>query len=281
MNSLDNAPVPPATESGEINARVRELLAPSHQAIDALSDELVQWLQWQAAKVSTEFGGNESARIADLLAENQQLLQLNAELESRLQDSSAPKEIQDLQKLYEMSCDEIRELKSQLEEISTAAAAEPNAAEDDVLDWEAAKRRMMAELEMEDGLTEPDLGKIDRIVAQTDQLVAEKDGEIERLRNQLEMTGGGKVIESLLEDCDVVRQERERLSKLQTEWEEKLRAAEIDISIERAKISREIAAQQEQLRNLEDKARAQTSADSEDSAPTRGRWLARLGLGEE
>jgi hypothetical protein len=281
MNSLDNAPVPPATESGEINARVRELLAPSHQAIDALSDELVQWLQWQAAKVSTEFGGNESARIADLLAENQQLLQLNAKLESRLQDSSAPKEIQDLQKLYEMSCDEIRELKSQLEEISTAAAAEPNAAEDDVLDWEAAKRRMMAELEMEDGLTEPDLGKIDRIVAQTDQLVAEKDGEIGRLRNQLEMTGGGKVIESLLEDCDVVRQERERLSKLQTEWEEKLRAAEIEISIERAKISREIAAQQEQLRNLEDMARAQTSADSEDSAPTRGRWLARLGLGEE
>jgi hypothetical protein len=277
MNSLDAARRPPAApQPAEFDARVGELLAPAHQALQDLQAQIVRCLERQTRPATS---GGESAQISDLLAQNQQLMAENAQLESLIQNSSAPKNANELQQLYEMSCEEIRGLKRQLEQSATASS--DSDIEDDVLDWEAAKRRIFAQSEKDESVTESDRGRVDQVIAETDQIVAEKDAEIERLRTHLEITGGDKAIEALLDDNEIIAQERKQLSQLQAEWEDKLRVAEIEISIERAKISREKADQQEQLRNLEDMARAQDSGNSMESQPTRGRWRARLGLADD
>ena len=83
----------------------------------------------------------------------------------------------------------------------------------------------------------------------------------------------------------VFLQERAKLAELQDQWKSKLRQAEIDISVERAKITRDRAEIEDKLAAYE-KERSKHAADggSPDGPnggakkPTRGRWLARLGL---
>ena len=91
-----------------------------------------------------------------------------------------------------------------------------------------------------------------------------------------------------LVDCDeLVQQERENLRRMQEEWREKLRRAEIEISVERAKIARERVELEEKLRSLE-AARANDPPPSADAlgadkgkSRSRGRWLTRLGLQDD
>ncbi|HEV3024384.1 MAG TPA: hypothetical protein VGX76_18035, partial [Pirellulales bacterium] len=80
-----------------------------------------------------------------------------------------------------------------------------------------------------------------------------------------------------------VRTERERLRQLQLEWEEKLRQAEVDLSVERAKMARERAEIEEIQRRFNE---TQSQNDEQpigakDKKPQRGRWLARLGLKDD
>jgi len=69
---------------------------------------------------------------------------------------------------------------------------------------------------------------------------------------------------------------------LQTEWEGKMRTAEVEISVERAKLARERSDLEEKLRVLEERSAtmgAQTpAANAAAKEPKRGRWLERLGL---
>jgi hypothetical protein len=98
------------------------------------------------------------------------------------------------------------------------------------------------------------------------------------------MAVGAAALSGLLDSDEIIRQQRERLAELQAEWEEKMRRAEIDISMERAKLARERAELEEGRRSLEDQLQIQrpANADSSDStnpaSPPRGRWLSRLGL---
>ena len=88
--------------------------------------------------------------------------------------------------------------------------------------------------------------------------------------------------EEVLSADELVAAERERLAKLQTEWEEKLRAAELEFSVERAKLAREQAALKERLFQLQ-KLEAQgagLAAEGGDMKPRR-RWLDALGLGDD
>jgi hypothetical protein len=91
---------------------------------------------------------------------------------------------------------------------------------------------------------------------------------------------GAAAIGSIVDSDAIVREERENLRRLQSEWQEKLRKAEVEISIERAKLARQHA-------ELEEKLRAQGATPSKPDAPgsaaakpdkSSGRWLARLGL---
>ncbi|WP_410965960.1 hypothetical protein, partial [Salmonella sp. SAL4438] len=76
----------------------------------------------------------------------------------------------------------------------------------------------------------------------------------------------------------LIRQERERLQQAQEEWREKLRQAEVEISVERARIARERAEFEEKLRAIEAERSQVQTGGSKQGKPARGRWLERLGL---
>ena len=213
----------------------------------------------------------------------------------------------DMKRRYELAMEDLRdqkkrvaELEKQLAEAPRSSAPAAVAAGGEKLDWEAQKRRMLAALEAdaddadEDEERQAERLKIQEVIAQTEAALAAKDAEIEELRQLLEaqsgsignMAVGAAAFADILSKDEVVQTERERLQQLQQEWEEKLREAEIDLSVQRAKIARERAEIEERQRMLEEqKARHVEAADAGDGnktgKPPRGRWLARLGLKEE
>ncbi len=131
-------------------------------------------------------------------------------------------------------------------------------------DWESEKRRILAGLEP-DGeqnacTADQERLKLDDLVRRTDELVAEKNQEIEHLRRLLQsqgenagsVAGGAAAGQQLLDQDAVIRQERESLAQLQQQWREKLAQAEIEVSLERAKIARKHAEIDEKLRHVGD-----------------------------
>jgi hypothetical protein len=92
-------------------------------------------------------------------------------------------------------------------------------------------------------------------------------------------------VASALDQDAVIREERDKLAQLQEEWRKKLRQAEIDISVERARITRDRAEIEDKLAAFEKERANQVSEGDSNGAPaaaskkpTRGRWLTRLGL---
>ena len=126
---------------------------------------------------------------------------------------------------------------------------------------------------------------IENTIELTDRVVAEKDAEIDELRRQLESgsTSGSSsaaAVAELLDGDEIIRAEREKLAQAQAEWRERIGKAEIDISMERAKIARERMELEEKMRHYQDD-RPEESADTtaeKSGKPVRGRWLTRLGL---
>jgi hypothetical protein len=93
------------------------------------------------------------------------------------------------------------------------------------------------------------------------------------------VTLGAAAIADLMDSDELVREERARLQALQLEWEEKFRKAEVELSLERAKISRErreLAGRQSQLEHELELLRLKALQASEKDAPRK--WLSQLGL---
>lgn len=215
-------------------------------------------------------------------------------------------QLHETERRYELAMEEIHQQRariSQLEQELVDAKQHPAKddkkplAADNSMDWESQKRRMLATLEDLDANDPAAASKrtsVNDLVRRTDLIVAERDREIAELRAHLEQQSanlgnvavGAAAIAHMLDSDDFIRQERENLQELQREWQEKLRQAEVDLSLERAKIARERVAIEEKLVTLE-KAQAQSASDAPgssstaDNKPVRGRWLARLGLKEE
>ena len=188
------------------------------------------------------------------------------------------------------------ELERQVSRQQTAAATAESPIHACIEDWESEKRRILAELESDadanDAAAIAARLKVEEIVRRTDRVVAEKNREIEELRHLLQsqsnslgsMAVGAAALEPLLDQDAFVREERENLRRLQEQWREKLRQAEIDLSVERAKIARQQVEVGEKLRLIESRSQPGDSADDAlcpTGRPVRGRWLARLGLVEE
>jgi len=202
---------------------------------------------------------------------------------------------------YEIALSDIRELKARNEELEQrlrdslpGGAAHPGPS-GKTLDWEAEKRRILAALEAEsepDGQPPPASRlEVKEILRATDQIVADKDREILELKRTLEdqstslasVAVGAAAVGAVLDQDAVVQEERENLRRLQDEWAEKLRKAEVEISIERAKLARERAEIDDKIRAFGGRpGKSEEPGDSAGKAPrsTRGRWLARLGLKE-
>jgi len=229
---------------------------------------------------------------------------LRAELLARPTTGDSSEVAEDASRRYQMALDDIRDLKArnaelqrQLTETQSATARRGAAAlpADSGGDWEAQKRRLMAELESDDQhdaeSTDRRL-KIEEIVARTDKIIAEKNREIEELRNLLSnqsnslgsLALGAEALEQVLDQDAIILEERQRLQQLQDECRGKLRQAEIELAMERARLARRDAEIEEKIRNA-DLHRSSADADAAALAPTgrpvRGRWRTQLGLTDD
>jgi hypothetical protein len=210
----------------------------------------------------------------------------------------------DYHRRYEMALDDLHDLKAKNAELQQQlakanASAGDSAGKDQVasghLDWEAEKRRIFAALDAEfddgDAQQRGERLKIEDVLRSTSQILAEKDHQIDALQRQLEeQCATHAAIESEKAALDravnadmVIQQERDRLVQLQKQWQEKLRQAEIEVSLERAKLARQRADLEEQFHVANNEAsRPPTAAGSagHGERPAGGQWLARLGLTE-
>ncbi|MEZ6135165.1 MAG: hypothetical protein R3C53_09670 [Pirellulaceae bacterium] len=160
------------------------------------------------------------------------------------------------------------------------------------LTWEQRRDLIMRQLEGESEETELDQHarlEIEQVVATTqseielrDQHIAELQSIIEQQSNTREGVAiGAAAIAQMFDSDELVQQERKKLQDIQQQWEEKVRQAEIDISLERAKLARERL----QLETELEEAKKTTSvqylpAAGETKAETRTRkWLEHLGIG--
>jgi chromosome segregation ATPase len=223
----------------------------------------------------------------------QEVSTLQAELEEAKQSLS------DLQRKHQMALDDLRAQRTRIAELEKSTVSGP-APRGDHLDWEARKRLLLATLEADDAgeaaYTTDDRRRIEDLVHGTERALELKDQEIAELRQLLEAQSsqigglalGAQAVAAALDNDEIVQQERAKLNALQAEWEEKLRMAEIDLSLERARIARERVEVEEKLRQLEQQmsqaasfAGASGCEGSKEPKPARGRWLARLGLKED
>ena len=149
--------------------------------------------------------------------------------------------------------------------------------------WEQEKRRILAALEAEGDAVGPQAReerlRIDDVIRITDAAIAEKDCELEQMRQALAARRpaeiGASVAREAVDSDALIRAEREHLRQLQVQWEDMLRTAEIELSQERAKLAREKAEIEEKLRTLTTDAGGAAAGAQKSS---RGRRLARLGL---
>ncbi|QDT70260.1 hypothetical protein MalM25_32060 [Planctomycetes bacterium MalM25] len=229
-------------------------------------------------------------------AELEQLRQDRDELARQLEEQAhagepvePSAEVNELRARFEMAVEDVRQLRTENEELrqklDSAPAGGDAASEGD--GWEAQKQRLLASLSDEGDAVEPERQEERATIAGTlqitDEVVAEKDREIERLRQELEQApadNGEAVVDeaqaALLDEDEVIQAERERLAALEAECQEKLRQAELELSVERAKISRAQSQLEEQQIELETlKGACSTGGES------KRRWMDKLGLGND
>jgi chromosome segregation ATPase len=231
------------------------------------------------------------------------ITELEAAAETALTDSSDDQERADLQRRFEMAVDDVRQLKQENAKLKDRmAAAEKSggggagAAPTGGNDWAAQRARLMASLQEEEGAgpvsseRAAERATVASTIAATDQALAAKDEELEELRAALEakQTAAGAsaaatAAEEALSVDDVVVAERQRLAQLTAEYEEKLRKAELELSLERAKLARDQAALRGRLSELPDAAAkpAEGEAEAADPSKPRRRWSFALGLQDD
>ncbi len=120
-----------------------------------------------------------------------------------------------------------------------------------------------------------------------------RDQEIVELRNLLDQQSetrsdgtaiGALAIADILDADELIQQEREKLQKLQVDWQEKFREGEIEASLERAKLSRdrqEVLEKKTELElQLEYVQREYRQRNSAHGGTSR-RWLTKLGLADD
>ncbi|HEV3341615.1 MAG TPA: hypothetical protein VG125_14710, partial [Pirellulales bacterium] len=254
---------------------------------EKLAQELAEARQ-QLAQAEEQLTAPQSGRAAS---------RPEADFDSDEDQSTA---LRDMTRRYELAMEDLRDQKRRVAELERqAAAAGPRAAAAEPgqkLDWEAQKRQLLAALEADsdegDEERQEEKLKIRDVISQTDAVIAAKNAEIDRLTELLEqqppaaeVAVGAAAFADILANDELVRSERERLQQLQREWEEKLRQAEIDLSVQRAKLARERAEIEERHRAFQEQASEHRDSSAGPAAPAakppRGRWLTRLGLKEE
>jgi hypothetical protein len=260
----------------------------------------------EARKGAAKGGGESAKELAKLREENKQLETWLAEAEEKAKRAGSGgggPDVEDLRRRFELAVEDVRELKTRNAELSEQLArAKANVAvggDSGGMDWESQKRRMLEQLDdfdQSDEKQKADKLTVEAAIKVTDQLVADKEQEIVELRRLLEnqsqnvgeVAVGAAVIAQALDGDEIVRQERDNLKQLQASLREELRKAEVDCSLERAKIARERAELEERLRQYEAERASHGGVEpgvggheKGKKAAGKGKWLARLGLGDK
>jgi chromosome segregation ATPase len=284
--------------------QLRTELSQAHKLYDGARNHIKQ-LEQQAGQLHDQIAGaGDSAatqRIKELEQERDALVErLNDAEQMSSHSAGSSAEHDDLRRRFEMALDDLRAHKTRNAELEEKLAQAPRGgggptpAGDGKMDWESQKKRMLAQLEADFDENDPQEAKDKMTVAGaiqfTDGIVSQKDREIEELQRLLDEQSkniggvaiGAAAIAQLLDSDELIRTEREKIEALQNEWREKLRKAEIDISVERAKIARDRAQLEEKLQTMA--ARGGDVDNSSDDAGKKkkgSRWLSRLGLSED
>ena len=95
------------------------------------------------------------------------------------------------------------------------------------------------------------------------------------------MAIGAAGVAQLLDNNDLINQEREKLKEMQQEWEAKLRQAEIDLSMERAKLARERSEMELEVAQLKRAAAQEHNVGISPGDKKERRWKNFLGIKEE
>jgi len=204
----------------------------------------------------------------------------------------------DYRRRYEMALDDLRNLKREQAELQRQLAQARSITNNlpvrepirgGNLDWEAEKRRILAALESDFDQSDPaqraERLKIEDVLQATERAIAENNRETRDLRRRLQQQDRGAnaeaersaAIDQAIDDEAAIQKERERLVQLQEQWREKLSQAEVELSLERAKLARQRAELEQRGHSPETN---EAAAAEQVDRPTRGRWLARLGLTE-
>ncbi len=192
--------------------------------------------------------------------------------------------------------------------IQNADLEERRQSQQSELSWAERRAQLIEKLEAEGAGFPNDSNESTRLrdliessqaeIEKRDRIIEERDREIDELQMLLTrqstttngLAVGAAAIAQVLDSDEFIREERSRVEQLKCELEEKLRAAEIEISMERAKLARErlenemASAQATTRQNEADedmRAMEQQAVPTDGSPPVkRRRWLNRLGLKE-
>lgn len=241
----------------------------------------------------------ELAALRAALAETEHELELRTQQLHGMQSISEAEEIAE-PRTDEVTAAELRRLRDENHDLANRLAATehelrsargtvgtPGMQSAAASAWEAKKKQVIERLEADamDAELASTCITLEDLVRTTDRVIAEKDFEIRNLRQLIEdqsrridgMVTGAAAVATILDQDDIIRQERENIKRMEIEWREKLRRAEIDLSLERAKMAREQAVLAERALQLEQDQSKKASSDPATPC-TKGRWMSRLGL---
>ncbi len=148
------------------------------------------------------------------------------------------------------------------QKVKLAEASDTTAPSLESMTWEQRKALILKQLENEDGMAgglEQRQTLID-VVAETDRVIEDRDREIAELRELLRQQprdladdhiAGAAGIAAMLDGDEFIQTQREEVFQLKQQWEDKLRAAEVEISLQRAALSRRERELADQLRRLD------------------------------
>jgi DNA repair exonuclease SbcCD ATPase subunit len=279
-----------------------EMLAVSTSGRDAWAEQIVASLHAECDSVR-EFLAAQQKRLERAESSLEELIARSEEVveNATASETNHAGDVGDYQRRYEMALDDLRDLKAGnsllQEQLSKARAsastlAKQSRTQDVGLDWEAQKLRILAALESDldenDSEHRAERLKIEDVIRATEKAIAEKDEEIQELKGRLEeaisvgtLAQAATAVEQAVQNDAAVREEREKLRQLEEQCQAKLCQAEIEISLERAKLARQRAELEERLRvtGLDaSKLSAGPKAAGAAEQPTRSRWMSRLGL---
>jgi len=294
------------SEAAAERDELRQKFALAHEDVQRFRARVTE-LEEELAR-RPESGQADSAELVSLRAERDALserVEALEQLQPASQEEGNSDQMSDLQRRFEMAVEDVRELKTRNAELESQVAAvrRPLAGggggDGGEMDWESQKRRLLESLEGDgdaagdddDPERQAERTTIASTIEITDAVVAEKDQVIEALKAQLAESSSKasspddereRAVNELLDADEIVKQHCEKIAQLEQEMEQKLRAAEMELSVERASMARkkvELDKLQADLKSQRESL-ASGSGASASGVPKR-RWLSKLGLGSE